>query len=128
MTQQDYRREENPLYRSRSGKIFGVCAGIAEWRDLPVGGVRCLAILLIFITGFWPAVIIYIVAALLMKVEPVVPFETEEDEEFYFSYSNSRHMAIQRLKRTFDNLDGRIQQIENAVTARDYDWDERLNS
>lgn len=119
---------EKTLYRSRDGAIFGVCKGIAEWRDLPVGVVRLGAIFLVLFTGFWPVVLIYIVAALLMKVEPVVPFEDEADEEFYSSYSTSRHMAIQRLKRSFDNLDQRIQRMENAVTARDYDWEERLNS
>lgn len=119
---------EKTLYRARDGAIFGVCKGIAEWRDLPVGVVRLAAIFLALFTSFWPAVIIYIVAALLMKVEPVVPFEDEADEEFYSSYSTSRHMAIQRLKRSFDSLDQRIQRMENAVTARDYDWEERLNS
>lgn len=119
---------DKTLYRARDGMIFGVCKGIAERRDLPVGVVRLAAVLLALFTSFWPAVLIYIVAALLMKVEPVVPFEDEADEEFYSSYSTSRHMAVQRLKRSFDRLDQRIQRIENAVTARDYDWEERLNS
>jgi len=35
-------------------------------------------------------------------------------------------MALHRLKRTFDNLDRRIQRIESIVTARDYDWERRL--
>lgn len=118
---------ERTLYRARDGAIFGVCKGIAEWRDLPVGVVRLCAVFLAIFSSFWPAVIIYIVAAMLMKVEPVVPFESEADEEFYTSYSTSRHMAIQRLKRSFDNLDQRIQRMENAVTARDYEWEERLN-
>ncbi len=121
------RSEERVLYRVRDGAIFGVCKGIAEWRDLPVGVVRLCAIFLAIFSSFWPAVLIYIVAALLMKVEPVVPFEDDADEEFYASYSTSRHMAIQRLKRSFDSLDQRIQRMENAVTARDYDWEERLN-
>jgi phage shock protein C len=36
-------------------------------------------------------------------------------------------MAIRRLKRTFDNLDRRIRRIEDIVTARDYEWEQRLN-
>jgi len=31
------------------------------------------------------------------------------------------------MRRTFENLDRRIQRIESIVTARDYDWDARLN-
>lgn len=129
MTHHQYRRRESEggtLYRARNGAIFGVCKGIAESRDLPVGAVRLAAIVLALMTSVWPTMLIYIVAAMLMKVEPVVPFESDEDEEFYTSYSTSRHMAIRRLKRTFDNLEGRIQRMENAVTARAYDWEERL--
>lgn len=116
------------LYRSREGKIFGVCQGIADYFDLSVGWVRCLAVCATLFTGLWPVVGAYIVAALMMKFEPVLPLESEADEEFYQSYSTSRPMAIHRLKRTYDDLDRRIQRLEGRVTARDYDWEERLNS
>jgi phage shock protein C len=36
-------------------------------------------------------------------------------------------MALHRLKRTYDNLDRRIQRMESIVTSREYDWDRRLN-
>ncbi len=77
-------------------------------------------------TGLWPLVIAYFVAALLLKPEPVVAFLSEDDEEFYNSYASSRTLALHRLKRTFDNLERRIQRMESIVTARDYDWDRRL--
>lgn len=118
---------QTTLYRSRSGMICGVCKGLARYYGFNVFWTRVLAIAIAVFVGIWPAVFLYIIAAMVMKVEPVVPLETEEDEEFYHSYSGSRTMALQRLKRTFDNLDRRIQRLENAVTARDFDWDERLN-
>jgi phage shock protein C len=34
---------------------------------------------------------------------------------------------LHRLKRTYDNLDRRIQRMEHIVTSREYDWDRRLN-
>ena len=116
------------LYRSRNGVICGVCRGIGEYYNFEVFWVRVLFVLAMSLTGFWPAVIMYFVAAMVMKVEPVMPLETEEDEEFYHSYSGSRTMALQRLKRTFDNLDRRLQRIESTVTKRDFDWERRLNS
>ena len=115
------------LYRSRQGIIFGVCRGLARHLDIPVGWLRVGVIVATFFTGIWPAVIAYVVAALIMKPEPIVPFKEESDQEFYDSYMNSRTLALQRLKRTFDNLERRIQRMENTVTARDYDWDRRLN-
>ena len=62
-----------------------------------------------------------------MKLEPVVPFEEDSEREFYDSYVNSRSMALARLKRTYDNLERRIRRMENLVTAREYDWERRLN-
>lgn len=62
-----------------------------------------------------------------MKPEPVMPLQTDADAEFYNSYVTSRSAALQRLKRTYDNLDRRIQRIEDIVTNREYDWDRRLS-
>lgn len=118
---------ENTLYRARNGMLGGVLKGFAGQYDLNVFWVRVLYVLITLLTGFWPGVILYFIALIIMKDAPVMPLETAEDEEFYHSYSGSRTMALQRLKRTFDSLDRRIQRIENAVTTRDFDWDERLN-
>jgi phage shock protein C len=121
-----YQQEKPGLYRSRNGVVFGVCRGLAEYFDVSVTGVRLAAILLVLLTGFWGGVIAYIVAALLLKPAPIIPFESDSDAEFYNTYAASRTMALQRLKRTFDNLDRRIQRMETIVTARDYDWERRL--
>lgn len=115
------------LYRSRSGLIFGVCRGMADYFEFPVVVLRLLAIFLSLFTGIWPFVGAYIVAALVLKPEPVIPFREDTDQEFYESYVNSRTMALHRLKRTFDNLERRIRRLESMVTARDYDWERRLN-
>lgn len=115
------------LYRSRNGMICGVCRGIAEYYSFNVFWTRVLFVVAAVFTQIVPALVLYVVAAVVMKPEPVLPLETEEDEEFYHSYTGSRTMALNRLKRTYDNLDRRIQRIESAVTARDFDWDERLN-
>lgn len=127
MDSRSYRRSgHRTFYRSRDGKIFGVCQGFADHFDLSVGWVRCGAIFATLFTGIYPVVGAYIVAALMMRPEPVLPLENEAAEEFYQSYSTSRPMAIHRLKRTYDNLNRRIQRLESQVTAREYDWDERL--
>lgn len=114
------------LYRSRQGRIFGVCRGLAEYFDLSVKGVRIVAVILLFVTGFWPMVGLYILAAIIMKPEPAIPLSDAADEEFYSSYTASRSMALNRLKRTYDNLDRRIRRMEDSVTAREYDWDRRF--
>lgn len=114
-------------YRSRNGVIFGVCQGLSTHFDMSVFWMRILFVAGFFFSGIWPVGIMYILLALLMKPEPILPFETEGDAEFYNTYTTSRTMALHRLKRTFETLDRRIQRIEDIVTARDYDWDRRLN-
>ena len=113
-------------YRSRHGLLFGVCRGLAEHWDVSVLGLRVCAVLLTFFTGFWPMVIAYVIAALVMKPAPMVPITNDADAEFYSSFTSSKKMALQRLKRSFDNLDRRIQRIESVVTAKEYDWDRRM--
>jgi phage shock protein C len=120
-------RRKQGLYRSRDGVIFGVCKGVADYLDFSVFWTRVLAVVLFFVSLGWLGVALYVLAALLMKPEPVVPFEEELDQEFYDSYVNSRSNALHRLKRTFDGLERRIRRMENIVTARDYDWERRLN-
>lgn len=114
-------------YRSRNGVIVGVCRGLAEHFDFSVFWMRIIFVVAMVFTGFWPAVAGYVLAALLMKPEPLLPPANVEEEEFYRSYTGSRSMAVQRLKRTFDSLDRRIQRIESIVTTRGYDWDKRLD-
>jgi len=121
-----FHRRHHGLYRSRTGAILGVCKGVARYFDLPVTGTRVFACILLIVSGFWPGLILYFLAALLMKPEPVLPLETEEEQEFYHSYTSSRPMALHRLRRTYDNLDRRLQRMEGVVTSREYDWERRL--
>jgi phage shock protein C len=115
------------LYRSRRGAILGVCRGIAHYFDFSVFWTRTIAVLLLVFTGFWPVLIIYLGAALLMKPEPVLSIHSEDEREFYDSYAHSRTGAADRLKRKFNQLDRRIQRMEHAVTSREFDWEQRLN-
>jgi phage shock protein C len=120
------RLSQKGLYRSRNGAIFGVCRGIAEYFDFSVFWTRTIVVVLLFITGLWPITGLYLLAALLMKPEPVIPIETEEEKEFYDSYANSRHRAAQRLKRRYENLERRIQRMEHVVTSKEFNWENRL--
>jgi len=116
------------LYRSRDGLFFGVCKGLANHLDFSVFWMRVLWVAVSLFTGVGIlfGFIAYIVAAIVMKPEPVVPFASDSDREFYDSYVSSRTMGINRLKRTYENLDRRIQRIESIVTSTGFDWDRRL--
>ncbi len=116
------------LYRSRQGVILGVCRGISEYFDFSLMWTRILAVIFLLVSGFWPAMGLYFIAALLMKPAPVIPIETEAEQEFYDSYTQSRNGALYRLKRRYQKLERRIQRMEDKVTSREFDWENRLNS
>ena len=118
---------QSGIYRSRDGLIFGVCRGLAEHFDFSTFWARVIAVIFLFVTGFWPAIGIYLVIALLMKPAPVIPIKTEAEQEFYDSYANSSHLATQRIKKRYENLERRIRRMEHIVTAREFDWEDRLS-
>ncbi|MCP3926002.1 MAG: envelope stress response membrane protein PspC [Desulfobacterales bacterium] len=114
------------LFRARDGLFLGVCKGVAKFFDIPVIWVRAAVLFFFVISGFFPLFVIYFIAAFFMKPEPVIPFYTDDDREFYDTYVNSRHAALSRLKNTFNKLDRRIQRIEDVVTRREFDWDRKI--
>jgi phage shock protein C len=115
------------MYRSRNGIIMGVCRGIAEFFDFSVFWTRAVTVFLIFFTGFWPMLALYFVAGLILKPEPVLRIRSEDEQEFYDTYVRSRKGAAERIKRRYDNLNRRIERLEHSVTAREFDWESRLN-
>jgi phage shock protein C len=116
------------LYRSRQGVILGVCRGISDYFDFSLVWTRILAVIFLLVSGFWPAMGLYFIAALLMKPAPVIPIQSEAEQEFYDSYTQSRNGALYRLKRRYQKLEHRIQRMEDKVTSREFDWENRLNS
>lgn len=123
-----FKVRENGIYRSRNGAILGVCKGLAEAFDISLFWVRFTMVVLLLFTGFWPILGIYIVAALLLKPKPVHPIENEDEQEFYNSYVHSPQGAAHRLKKRFENLERRIQRMEETVTGREFDWERRFHS
>ena len=121
-------RSSRGLYRARDGLFAGVCKGVADYFDFSVVWMRILVVIAFLFTGFWPVAIVYVVAAMIMKLEPVVPPQNAEETEFYNSYAASRQMALRRLQTSFEKLDRRLQRMEDIVTDPEYEWERRLNN
>jgi len=111
------------IYRSRRGIFMGVCQGLADYFNLNVFWLRIITLTLFLFTGFWPVGVMYIVAGIALKMEPVSPLHDEKDQEFYETYTHSRESAIQRIKRKIENIERRIQRMEHTVTSREFDWE-----
>lgn len=121
-------KHNSGIYRSRNGVLLGVCQGIADHYDLSIFWVRFGLVIVFLLSGFWPVIGIYIVAALLMKPRPVKPITSDDEQEFYDSYVHSPKSAAQRLRRKYESLERRIRRMEDKVTGRDFEWERKFNS
>jgi len=124
------------LYRSRTGKVFGVCQGIADWRDLPVDILRAIVAVAIFVTGIFPGIIIYALVALFLPLEPGygTHYGDDDDEkeerkssakEYRRDYSRPR--SREDLRATFENLKKKVQGMEEEIFDKERDWDQRFH-
>ncbi len=120
------KRQKGTLYRSRNGMILGVCRGIADYYNIPVFWFRAGVIILAVTTAIWPVVLSYFAIAFIVKIEPVIPFASDSENEFYGSYTNSRSMALHRLKKKFEQLQNRLHRMEDVVTSKEYSWDMKM--
>ena len=96
------------LYRSRNGVILGVCRGVADYFDFSVFWARAIAVSLLFFTHFWLVIGLYLLAALLMKSEPAIPFRTGPKDGFDSRYTYAKHDTVDRMKRKWQRLEKRI--------------------
>lgn len=114
------------LYRSRHGLIFGVCKGLAEFGQLPVFWIRVILIGVTLLTWILPLVILYTVAAFLIRPETQLQPEAEEDWRDYCQHASSQSIALTQLKRDLDEVEYRILRMERDASLRQYDWDRRF--
>lgn len=125
---EDSTREDRPgLYRSRHGRILGVCRGIADYFGVRPIMVRFIFFMAMIFSGFWPAVGLYLLAALLMKPAPVLDPQDHGESSFYDAYAKSPSNAMSALKERFERLERRIRRLEDAAVSRERDWDRRFH-
>jgi phage shock protein C len=117
-----------PFYRSRDGLVFGVFKGLSDRAGISLFWVRALYLGATVLSGIFPGIIVYVIVALLLKPAPILEVRTDEDLDFYMSYTQNRKLALHRLKKQFDSLEDRIRRMEAVVTDREFNWEQRLRS
>lgn len=88
-------------YRSRDGILLGVCGGIARHFDMSTFWTRMFVFIAFLFTGFFPVGVLYIMAALLMKKEPMFPsgYDPEWNARVYSGGRSSEGSLDERLRR-----------------------------
>lgn len=115
------------LYRSRRGKIFGVCQGIADWRDLPVDLLRAIVAVSILVTGVFPGIIIYALIALFLPLEPGYGTYYEESDEREAEQRGHFTRTREDLRETFEHLKRKVEGMEEQIFDKERDWDQRFH-
>ncbi len=109
------------LYRSKNGEIFGVCKGIAQWKDFSEDAVRLVFILVAIFTAVFPCLVIY---AILGFILPVNPYE-EEDEK---ASKKSKHRYYYNPETEDFTSANTHAPEEEERKKKESDWDSRFYS
>ncbi len=81
------------LYRDReNGWLFGVCAGLADRFDFRTGSVRLIAVISL-ILFFWPTVLAYLAATLLLREKPLIYAGRCREYEFWRCSTHRDHWS-----------------------------------
>lgn len=73
MSKTDILKYMQKIYRSKNAAIAGVVAGLAEHWGIDTFALRLIMIVLLFATGFFPVVVIYIILWLYLPKQPTQP-------------------------------------------------------
>jgi phage shock protein C len=113
-------------FRARDGLFFGVAKGLAEHFGWPVGLVRLIFILAALLLFFWPTLVFYLLAALLLSPAPAGRLDSPADRDIWLQAQLDPSAALDRLGRRAAGLEKRLRRLEDFVTSRDYAWSSRL--
>jgi phage shock protein C len=106
------------FYRDkRNGKVFGVCAGIADYTGFDVTLVRVCFIAAMFMSGFG-ILPFYIIAAMVAPTKPVALERADSEErQFWQGVRASPTRAARDIRSRFKDIDRRLADIESYVTT-----------
>lgn len=106
------------FYRDkRNGKIFGVCAGIADYTGFDVSLVRVCMLAALFMSG-GGVLPFYFIAAMVTPTRPVA-FERgdQEEQKFWQGVRASPARATRDIRSRLKDIDRRLADIESYVTT-----------
>jgi len=114
----------------KNAKISGVCAGIADHFGWDVTVVRVLWVVATILSGFWPMIVAYIVAAWMVDAKPAGyaydEARAEIDETRRETYRQARAYRFSDVKDRFGHVEDRLRTLEQVVTSREFQMDREL--
>ncbi|MGN1164131.1 MAG: PspC domain-containing protein [Candidatus Ornithospirochaeta sp.] len=130
--------------RSPRGKVLGVATGLAEWRGFPEDITRLVVFLIFICTAFVPALIVYLLIAVILPEQTQADIIGSEDTSYssdyvygkrnYRSYRSStgaedatfREKSDSDLEKEYEELKKKVEKMENDVFDKEKEWDARF--
>ncbi len=122
-----YRNAPNPtrLYRDRqNAKLAGVCAGVGEYFDLSVCGVRWVTAIATLFAPF--TIVIYFAMAIFLPTKPQELYKDVHDEQFWRQVRSSPAGTFSEVKHTFREMEAKLQRLERYVTSSRFKLDQEF--
>jgi phage shock protein C len=114
---------EQPISRTRfyrdkaNGKLFGICAGIADYTGFDVSLVRVCFLAAVFMSG-GGVLPFYFIAAMVTPTKPrSLQREDSEEQQFWQGVRASPTRAARDIRSRFKDIDRRLADIESYVTT-----------
>ena len=106
------------FYRDkRNGKMFGICAGIADYTGFDVSLVRVCFLAALFMSG-GGVLPFYFIAAMVTPTKPQVLERVDrEEQQFWQGVRASPTRAARDIRSRFKDMDRRLADIESYVTT-----------
>ena len=106
------------FYRDkRNGKMFGICAGIADYTGFDVSLVRVCFLAAMFMSG-GGVLPFYFIAAMVTPTKPQVLERVDrEEQQFWQGVRASPTRAARDIRSRFKDIDRRLADIESYVTT-----------
>ncbi len=115
-------------FRASDGFIFGVAKGLAEHFGWSVGLVRFIIVLSTIFLFFWPTVLLYLLAALVMSPAPRESLASPEERDIWLQAQLDPEAALGGLSRRAARMEKRMRRLEDHVTSKEFSWSRRLNT
>ena len=106
------------FYRDkRNGKVFGICAGIADYTGFDVAIVRVAFLAAMFMSG-GGVLPFYFIAAMVTPTKPEVLERVDrEEKQFWQGVRASPARAARDIRSRLKDIDRRLADIESYVTT-----------
>ncbi len=106
------------FYRDkRNGKLFGVCAGIADYTGFDASLVRVCFLATVFMSG-GSVLPFYFIAGFVTPSKPrELDFDDREDRRFWQGVRASPARTAKDIRSRFRDIDRRLADIESYVTT-----------